>query len=86
MAKKPGNKEILRDAAEALYKKGQYDRSLLYCQKLMEIDNTDAKALYQAGLNFIKKGPKEKGEKMCDKAIEMDSSLSSLRQKQEMPW
>ena len=84
--KKPGNKEILRDAAEALYKKGQYDRSLLYCQKLMEIDNTDAKALYQAGLNFIKKGPKEKGEKMCDKAIEMDSSLSSLRQKQEMPW
>ena len=84
--KKPGNKEILRDAAEALYKKGQYDRSLMYCQKLMELDNNDAKALYQAGLNFIKKGPKEKGEKMCDKAIEMDSSLSNLRQKQEMPW
>ncbi|MFZ1527848.1 MAG: tetratricopeptide repeat protein [Ferruginibacter sp.] len=84
--KKPGNKDLLRDMAEMLYQHKQYDRSLMYCQKLMEIDNNDAKALYQAGLCFLKKGPKEKGEKMCDKAIEMDPSLRSLRQKQEMPY
>lgn len=84
--KKPGNNELLRDMSETLYQQKEYDRSLMYCQKLMEIDNNDAKALYQAGLCFIKKGPKEKGEKMCDKAIEMDPSLRSLRQKQEMPF
>lgn len=83
--RKPGNKDILRDMAEILYQKKQYDRSLTYCQKLMELDGKDGKALYQAGLCFQKKGEKDRGEKMCDKAIEMDPSLNSLRQKREMP-
>jgi tetratricopeptide (TPR) repeat protein len=83
--RKPGNKDIIRDMAEILYQKKQYDRSLSYCQKLMELDVKDGKALYQAGLCFQKKGEKDRGEKMCDKAIEMDPSLNSLRQKKEMP-
>jgi hypothetical protein len=40
--------------------------------------------LYQAGLNFIKKGDKYRGQQLCDKAIEMDPSLANLRQKKEM--
>ncbi|MEO5943241.1 MAG: tetratricopeptide repeat protein [Ferruginibacter sp.] len=83
--RKPGNKDIIRDMAEILYQKKQYDKSLSYCQKLMELDGKDGKALYQAGLCFQKKGEKDRGEKMCDKAIEMDPSLNSLRQKREMP-
>ncbi|MEO7046515.1 MAG: tetratricopeptide repeat protein [Ferruginibacter sp.] len=83
--RKPGNKDIIRDMAEILYQKKQYDRSLSYCQKLMEMDGKDGKALYQAGLCFQKKGEKDRGEKMCDKAIEIDPSLNSLRQKREMP-
>ena len=83
--RKPGNKDILRDMAEILYQKKQYDKSLSYCQKLMELDGNDGKALYQAGLCFQKKGQKDRGEKMCDKAIEIDPSLNSLRQKKEMP-
>ena len=81
LAKKPGDKEILRDLAEAYYKNKMYDKSLEYCQKLMVIDMKDAKALYQAGLCFQKKGDSDKGEGMCDKAIEMDPSLASLKQK-----
>ena len=81
LAKKPGNKDILRDIAEAYYGQKMYDKSLEYCQKLMELDMNDAKALYQAGLCFQKKGQKEKGQGMCDKAIEMDPSLASKRQK-----
>lgn len=81
LAKKPGSKEILRDMAEAYYAKKMYDKSLEYCQKLMELDMQDAKALYQAGLCFQKKGEKDKGQGMCDKAIEMDPSLASKRQK-----
>lgn len=79
--RKPGNTDILRDIAEAFYNQKLYDKSLDYCQKLMQLDSKDAKALYQAGLCFLKKGQKEKGQGMCDKAIEMDPSLASKRQK-----
>jgi tetratricopeptide (TPR) repeat protein len=81
LAKQPGNITILRDIAEAYYGQKMYDKSLEYCQKLMELDMKDAKALYQAGLCFQKKGQKDKGQGMCDKAIEMDPSLTSMRQK-----
>ena len=36
------------------------------------------------GLSYQKKGEKQKGQQLCDKAIEMDPSLNSLRQKQDM--
>ena len=85
LKRKPNNTTLLRDMAEIFYQQKQYDRSLAYCQKLMEIDPKDGKALYQAGLCFQKKGQKDRGQQMCDKAIEMDPSLQNLRQKKEMP-
>jgi len=78
---KKGNVEMLRDLAQILYEQKQYDRSLAYCQRLMEANPKDAKALYQAGLSFQKMGQKDKGQGMCDKAIEMDPSLASKRTK-----
>jgi len=81
IATKPGDVGLLRDVAEVFYTRKMYDKSLEYCQKLIEMDRTDAKALYQAGMCFQKKGDKSKGEKMCDQAIVMDPSLNSLRQK-----
>ena len=83
--RKPGNKDLLRDMAEIFYQQKKYDKSLDYCQKLMELNKDDGKALYQAGLCFIKKGQKDRGQQMCDKAISMDPSLASLRKKVEMP-
>ncbi len=85
LKRKPNNTTLLRDMAEIFYQQKQYDRSLTYCQKLMEINPNDGKALYQAGLCFQKKGQKDRGQQMCDKAIEMDPSLQNLRQKKEMP-
>ena len=79
IVRKAGNKELLREAAEAYYISAQYDNSLQYCQKLMEMDAKDGKALYQAGLCFQKKGEKDRGQKMCDTAIEMDPSLKDMR-------
>lgn len=84
LAKKPGAKDLIRDMAEAFYFGRQYDKSLDYCQKLMEMDEKDGKALYQAGLCFLKKGQKEKGQAMCDKAIELDPSLNKLRRKEQL--
>ena len=81
LAKKPGDTDILRDIAEAYYQQRMYDKSLDYCKKLLTLDAKDAKALYQAGMCFQKKGQKEKGQSMCDEAIKIDPSLSSHRQK-----
>ncbi len=85
LKRKPNNTTILRDMAEIFYQQKQYDKSLEYCQKLLELDAKDGKALYQAGLAFIKKGEKDRGQQMCDKAIEIDPSLANLRKKKEMP-
>ncbi len=81
MARKPNDKEIIRDIASAFYDRKLYDKCLDYCQKLLEMDMKDGKALYQAGLCFQKKGQTSKGQQMCDKAIELDPSLSGMRQK-----
>lgn len=81
IATKPGDVDLLRDMAEIFYTRKMYDKSLEYCEKLIEMDQSDAKALYQAGMCFQKKGEKDRGEKMCDQAIVLDPSLSSLRQK-----
>ena len=83
ITKKMGNKDLIRSVATTMYEQKQYDRSLIYCQRLLEADAKDGKALYQAGLNFIKKGDKAKGQGMCDKAIELDPSLTSMRSKKD---
>jgi tetratricopeptide (TPR) repeat protein len=77
--KKSGNKELLRELAQILYDQKQYNRTLDYCQKLLEMNPKDGKALYQAGLSFIKLGKKDKGQGMCDKAIELDPSLAGKK-------
>jgi tetratricopeptide (TPR) repeat protein len=85
LKRKPNNTVLLRDMSEIFYQQKQYDKSLEYCQRLMQIDAKDGKALYQAGLCFQKKGEKDRGQQMCDKAIEMDPSLANLKRKKEMP-
>jgi hypothetical protein len=37
------------------------------------------------GMSFQKKGEKEKGMALCDKAIQLDPSLQNLKQKKELP-
>lgn len=82
--RKPGEKDILRDVAQAYYDSKLYDKALEFCQKLLEADKNDGKALYQAGMCFQKKGQVQRGQQMCDRAIELDPSLNKLRQK-KMP-
>ena len=84
LAKKPGNKDLIRDIADAYYQLKNYDKSLVFLQKLMELDSKDAEALYQAGQCFIKKGEKDRGQAMCDKAIELDPSLSKMKKQKQI--
>ena len=86
LARKPNNKELIGDIAQSLYYAKRYDDALQYYQKLMEINSNDARALYMAGIIFQKKGQKEKGQAMCDKAIGIDPSLAEKRQKKGEPF
>lgn len=85
IARKPGDKQLIRDVATALFDIKNYDKSLAYCQKLLELDIKDGKALYQAGLCFQKMGQVERGMQMCDKAIELDPTLAGLKSKKLSP-
>lgn len=84
LIRKPNNKELINNIANAMYETKRYDDALVYFQKLLELNPKDASSLYMAGMVFQKKGEKEKGQKICDKAIEMDPSLGKNRQKKDI--
>ena len=85
LEKKPADMELLWNIAEANYKTAKYAEAIEYWDRILYYDKAHAKSLYMIGLSYQKKGEKEKGQQLCDKAIEMDPSLKSLKQKKEMP-
>jgi tetratricopeptide (TPR) repeat protein len=84
LKRKPSDLNILNMVAEGYYDKGKYQDAIDYWDKILEYDKQNASALYMIGMSFQKKGEKEKGQQLCDKAIAMDPSLGNLRQKKMM--
>jgi len=87
LKRKPSDMNILNMMAEAYYEKAKFDKAMEYWDKILEFDKQNASALYMIGMCYQKKGGKEnmeKGIRLCDKAIEMDPSLASLKQKKMM--
>ncbi len=85
LAKRPGDLELLRSLAYTHFKMAKYTESIEYYDRILYFDKSDAKSLYMIGLSYQKKGEKTKGEQLCDKAIEMDPSLRTYKQKKEVP-
>jgi tetratricopeptide (TPR) repeat protein len=85
LQKRPSDVNIINSLAEAYYDSKKYDDAINYYDKLLAMDQKNASALYMIGMSFQKKGEKEKGMALCDKAIQMDPSLQSLKQKKELP-
>ncbi|MFM2137996.1 MAG: hypothetical protein RJA57_303 [Bacteroidota bacterium] len=87
LKRKPSDLNILGMVAEAYYGKGKFDQAMEYWDRMLEYDKENASALYMIGMCYQKKGGREnmeKGTRLCDKAIEMDPSLASLKQKKMM--
>jgi tetratricopeptide (TPR) repeat protein len=84
LQKKPSDQELIYQVAQAYYKAKKYQEAIDTWDMILALDKTNARALYMIGLAYQKKGEKQKGQQLCDKAIEMDPSLNSLRQKQDM--
>jgi tetratricopeptide (TPR) repeat protein len=84
LKRRPSDLNILNMAAEAYYYKGRFDDAILYWDKILEFDKENASSLYMIGMAYQKKGGKEntqKGITLCDRAIQMDPTLASLKQK-----
>jgi tetratricopeptide (TPR) repeat protein len=71
--------------AEASYDAKRYEDAINYWDQVLTIDKQNAASLYMIGMSYQKKGEKQKGIALCDKAIEMDPSLAKNKQKIQMP-
>jgi tetratricopeptide (TPR) repeat protein len=85
LKKRPSDMNVLNLVAEAYYYKGKFKEAIEYWDQVLFYDKANASALYMIGMSYQKKGEKEKGQHLCDKAIEMDPSLAALKQKKQMP-
>lgn len=85
LERRPTDMNLLNMIAEALYDAKQYDEAINHWDKILELDKSNASALYMIGLSFQKKGDKQKGMALCDKAIQMDPSLAKNKQAMQMP-
>ena len=85
LAKRPTDMGLLDLIAETCYDARKYEEAINYYNKILAIDDKKAEALYMMGMAYQKKGDESNGRALCDKAIAMDPSLSSLKQEKKMP-
>jgi tetratricopeptide (TPR) repeat protein len=85
LQRRPSDMNLLNMLAEAHYDAKKYVEAIDYWDQILALDKENASALYMIGLSYQKKGEKEKGIALCDKAIEMDPSLAKNKKKIEMP-
>jgi tetratricopeptide (TPR) repeat protein len=84
LAKKPSDLNILNMIAEAYYYTAKFQDAIDYWDQVLTYDKTNAQSLYMIGMSYQKKGEKDKGIALCDKAIELDPSLAMYKQKKMM--
>lgn len=83
--RRPSDMSLLSMVAEAHYDVKKYDDAIGYWDRILELDKQNAPALFMIGMSYQKKGEKQKGQALCDKAIQIDPSLAKNKQKMEMP-
>jgi tetratricopeptide (TPR) repeat protein len=85
LKRRPTDVNLLNMIAEANYDAKRFDEAINYFDQLFALDKENASALYMIGMSYQKKGDKEKGQAICDRAIQMDPSLAKNKQKTSMP-
>jgi len=84
LEKKPADLDLLYSIADTYYRLKKYDSAIDYWDRLLSFDKQNARAVYMIGMSYQKKGDEEKGKQLCDRAIEMDPSLKSLKQQRRI--
>lgn len=79
LEKKPGNPEILLQIAQAHFKSRNFQLAADTFYKVYQNDPTNSKALYMTGIAYNKKGDRNLGNSLCEKAIQLDPKLAELK-------
>ena len=85
VSRRPSDMNLLNMIAEANYDAKRYDDAISYWDQVLTLDKQNASSLFMIGMSYQKKGEKQKGQALCDRAIQMDPSLAKNKQKMEMP-
>ncbi len=85
LKRRPSDVNLLNMVAEANYEAGRFDEAITYYDQIFGMDKEDASALFMIGMSYQKKGDKQKGQAICDRAIQLDPSLAKNKQKMQMP-
>ncbi len=84
LVRRPQDLSLLNGIADVYYHAGKYGKAINYWDKVLAMDETNARPLYQIGLSYIKMGNTKDGQALCDKAIAMDPSLAALKREKKM--
>lgn len=79
LSRRPADLGVLNTLAEICSQSGLYQDAINYWDKVLTIDPKSARTLYSIGTAYIKMGKDKEGQKICDRAIEMDPALAVLR-------
>lgn len=79
LQRRPADLGVLNTIAEICYQANMYEEAIGYWDRILQIDPKSARTLYTIGTAYIKMGKDKEGQKICDRAIEMEPALAVLR-------
>lgn len=84
LERRPQDIALLNSLADVCYHSGRFKQAIGYWDKILAMDEKNARPLYQIGLAYIKMGNTTDGQALCDRAIVMDPALGVLRHERSM--
>lgn len=79
LSRRPNDIGVLSGIADVCYHSGKYKESIEYWDRILEMDDKNARVIYHIGMAYIKMGKESDGKYLCDKAIDMEPALGVLR-------
>ncbi len=80
---RPGDLEALTYMADAAMEMGEYHWALSICNRVLEVDNQNANALYQRACAYTKLGADEQAISDLQLAVDFSSSLSEAAKEEK---
>ena len=84
LSRRPQDLGVLNGLADVCYHSGRYQEAIGYWDRLLALNNNDARTLYHIGLAYIKLGKNKDGQQLCDQAIALNPALGVLKHAKQM--
>jgi tetratricopeptide (TPR) repeat protein len=84
LERRPQDMSLLNGLADICYHAGMFKKAISYWDRVLAIDEKNARPLYHIGMAYIKMGNVKEGQTLCDRAIAMDPALALLRHEKKM--